>query len=187
MQEQAQQAEREEDMAPKEADKEAAAAKTDGQGQTEEVRAQDRSHFFAVANSLIAAMHWQSPELLTEQLNRTELKAVTLIYEARTSQETEYGASGKISALERMQYLNQGLAMLQGILAMARSDAFPQARAHVEEIRRLVAWLKAQIARAIVAEERRKREEEDKKKQEKKKGEEEANAKKMAEAETKKK
>ena len=184
MPEQAKQGERDEseDLAPRQAENAATAANQ--QGQTEEVKADERSHFFAVANSLIAAMHWQSPELLTEKLSRREIHAVTLIYEARTAQESEHG-SGNISALERMRYLNEGLVGLQGILALARSDAFPQARAHVEEIRRLIAWLKQEIARAIVAEERRKRDEDDKKKQDAKKGQDEANAKKMAEAETK--
>jgi GDP-D-mannose dehydratase len=184
MQEQAKQGERDEaeDLAPKQGENAQTAANQ--QGQTEEVKANERSHFFAVANSLIAAMHSQSPMLLTEKLTQREYRAVTLIYEARTAQETELGG-GNISALERMRYLNEGLAALQGVLALGRSDAFPQARGHVEEIRRLIALLKQEIAQAIVAEERRKREEDDKKKQATKKGQDEANAKKVAEAETK--
>jgi hypothetical protein len=154
-------------------------------GDVEEVRAEDRSHFFAVANSLIAAMHWQSPELVTQNMRRREVNAVTLIYEARTARETDLGG-GNISALERMRCLNEGLAALQGVLAMARSSTFPQARPYIEEIRRAIARLKDEIAQAIVADERRKHEEQDKKQQETRKGEDEALAKKAAEAETRK-
>jgi hypothetical protein len=151
----------------------------------EEVQAADRSHFFAVANALIAAMHWQSPELLTQNMRRREVDAVTLIYEARTARETDIGG-GNVSALERMRYLNEGLAALQGVLAMARSSTFPQARPYIEEIRRNIARLKDEIAHAVVAEERRKQEEQAKKEQDTKKGEDEALARKAAEAETKK-
>jgi hypothetical protein len=184
MRDQAQQTERQEtdELAHK---KEAAGELAPTQGEVEEVRADQRSHFFALANSMVAAMHWQSPELLTEKLTPREIKALTLIYEARTAQETELGG-GKISALERMRYLNEGLAALQGVLAMARSSTFPQARTYIEEIRRAIARLKDEIAQAIVSEERRKQEEQDKKQQETKKGEDEALAKKAAEAETKK-
>lgn len=185
MRDQAQQTERQEteELAQ---DKEAAAgALAPTQGQVEEVRADERSHFFALANSLLSAMHWQSPELLTEKLSRREQHALTLIYEARTAQETELGA-GKISALERMRYLNEGLAALQGVLAMARSPNFPQARPYIEEIRRAIARLKEEIAQAIVSEERRKREEQSKKDGEKKKGDDEAKAKKQADAEARK-
>jgi len=155
-------------------------------GNIEEVKAEDRSHFFAVANSLIAAMHWQSPQLLLpDRLTRRETEAVRLIFEAKTSRESEYGG-GNISGLERMRYLNEGLIALQGVLAMARSTTFPQARSHIEEIRKLIAKLKEEIAQAIMAEERRKQQEKNKKDEEQKKGEEEAKAKKAAEAQTKK-
>jgi hypothetical protein len=150
----------------------------------EEVRAEDRSHFFAVANSLIGATHWQSPQLvLPDRLTRREGDAIRLIYEARTAQETEYGG-GKISGLERMKYLNEGLIGLQAILALGKS--IPQARSHIEEIRRLIAKLKEQIAQAIVAEERRKQEEKAKKDQETKKNDEAARAKKAVEGQDKK-
>ncbi len=185
MRDQAQETERQETEELAQNKDAAAGALAPTQGQVEEVRADDRSHFFALANSLLSAMHWQSPELLTEKLSRREYQAVTLIYEARTAQETELGA-GKISALERMRYLNEGLASLQGVLAMARSPNFPQARTYIEEIRKAIARLKEEIAQAIVAEERRKREDQDKKEGEKKKGDDEAKAKKQAEAEAKK-
>lgn len=151
----------------------------------EEVRAEDRSHFFAVANALIGAIHWQSPQLvLPDRLTRREGDAIRLIYEARTAQESEYGG-GTISGLERMKYLNEGMMALQGVLAIAKSS-FPQARAHIEEIRRLIARLKEQIAQAIVAEERKKQEEKAKKDQDTKAADEQAKAKKLAEAQTKK-
>lgn len=185
MPDQAQESDRQqtEELAPqKQAETKETAA---GSGDDAQVRAEDRSHFFAVANSLIAAMHRDSPRLWVEKMSRREIEAVTLIYEARTARETEYGA-GSISALERMRYLNQGLIVLQGILAMARSPAFPQARSHIEEIRKLIARLKEEISRAIVAEERKKRQEDDKKKQDAQKGQEEATAKKAAQADAKK-
>ena len=151
-------------------------------GEQEGLKATDRSHFFAVANSLIGALHWQSPQLvLPDSLTRREVDALTNIYEARTAEETEYGA-GHISGLERMRYLNEGLITLQGVLGMARSDTFPQARGHIEEIRKLIARLKQEIAQAIVAEERRKQEEKDKKEQETKKSQAEAKAKQAAQA-----
>jgi hypothetical protein len=155
-------------------------------GDVAEVRAEDRSHFFAVANSLIAAMHWQSPQLLLpDRLTRRETEAIKLIYEAKTAKETEYGG-GNVSGLERMKYLNEGLIALQGILAMARSPNFPQARTHIDEIRKLIAKLKDEITQAIMLEERRKKQEQDKKDEDKKKGDEEAKAKKAAEAQNKK-
>ncbi|HTE52950.1 MAG TPA: hypothetical protein VK698_18985 [Kofleriaceae bacterium] len=151
----------------------------------EEIRAEDRSHFFAVANALIGAMHTQSPQLqLPDRLTRKEGDAVRLIYEARTAQESEYGG-GTISGLERMRYLNEGLLALQGTLAIAKSS-FPQARSHIEEIRRLIAKLKEQIAQAIVAEERKKQQEKAKKDLDTKQADEQAKAKKTAEDQTKK-
>ena len=86
-----------------------------------------------------------------------------------------------------MRYLNEGLIALQGVLGMARSDTFPQARAHIEEIRKLIARLKQEIAQAIVAEERRKQEETDKKEQETKKNQAAAKAKQAAQAQRHKK
>ena len=185
MRDQAQETERQETEELAQNKEAAAGALAPTQGQVEEVRAEDRSHFFALANSLLSAMHWQSPELLTEKLTGREIKAITLVYEARTAQETELGA-GKINALERMRYLNEGLAALQGVLGMARSPNFPQARRYIEEIRRAIARLREEIAQAIVAEERRKRQEQDKKEGDKKKGEDETKAKKQAEAEARK-
>ena len=155
-------------------------------GDVAEVRAEDRSHFFAVANSLIAAMHWQSPQLLLpDRLTKKETEAIKLIYEAKTAKETEYGG-GNVTGLDRMKYLNEGLIALQGVLAMARSPAFPQARTHIEEIRKLIAKLKDEITQAIMLEERRKKQDQSKKDEEKKKGDEEAKAKKAAEAQNKK-
>jgi hypothetical protein len=183
MAEQVQDAEREqgEELAPQQNAQVKEGAAREAQ---EEVRADDRSHFFAVANSIIGAIHWQSPHLmLHDRLSRRESDAIRLLYEARTAQESEYGG-GSISGLERMKYLNEGLIALQGVMAMGK--AIPQARSHIEEIRRLIAKLKEQVSAAIVAEERRKQEEKAKKDLETKKNEEEANAKKKAEAETKK-
>jgi hypothetical protein len=155
-------------------------------GDVDAIKAEDRSHFFAVANSLLGALHWQSPQLvLPDRLTRREADAITLIYEARTAQQSEYGG-GHISALERMRYLNEGLIALQSVLAMARSPAFPQARSHIEEIRRLIAKLKEEIAQAIIAEERKKVQEQAKKDEEKKKGDDAAKAKQAAEAQAKK-
>jgi hypothetical protein len=149
----------------------------------EEIKAEHRSHFFAVANSVLGALHPTSPHLWTEQLNRRELEGVRLIYEARVAEENEQG-SGQISALERMRYLNEGLLAVQGTLAMARSDSFPQARGHIEELRKRIARLKEEIAQAMVAEEQRKRQEKDKKELDQKKGEDEGKAVKKAEAQT---
>jgi hypothetical protein len=185
MRDQAQESDRQEtqEMAPQEPETKEAAPRA---GHVEEVRAEDRSHFFAVANALIGAIHWQSPQLvLPERLTRRESDGIRLIYEARTAQESEYGG-GTLSGLERMKYLNEGMLALQGILAIAKSGSFPQARAHIEEIRRLIARLKEQIAQAIVAEERKKQEEKAKKDQDTKRADEQAKAKQVAEAQTKK-
>ncbi|HYU16414.1 MAG TPA: hypothetical protein VEL05_10090 [Candidatus Acidoferrum sp.] len=147
----------------------------------EEIKAEQRSHFFAVANSLLGALHPTSPHLWTENLSRREWEGVRLIYEARVAQESEQG-SGHISAIERMRYLNEGLLAVQGTLAMARSDSFPQARGHIEELRKRIARLKEEIAQAIVAEEQRKQQEKSKKELDQKKGEDEGKAVKKAEA-----
>ena len=181
MADQAQEAERQQtdEMAPQQQPEAKEAAPR--AANVEEVRAEDRSHVFAVCNSLVSALHWQSPNLqIPDRLTRRESDAVRLIYEARTAQETEYGG-GNISGLERMKYLNQGMLALQGILAMAAK--VPQARSHIEEIRRSLAKLKEQIAQAIVAEERKKQEEKAKKDADTKQADEQAKAKKIAEEE----
>lgn len=132
------------------------------QAPRDEVRAQDRSRFFGVANAVLAAIHPSTPQLiLPENLRRTEADAVRLIYEAKSAEESEVGA-GYLSGIERMRYLNQGLMALSHILSLARSPDFPQARIYVEEMRRRLARLRDDIHDTIVSEDletRKKRDE----------------------------
>jgi hypothetical protein len=122
-------------------------------GEEVEVGAGDRSRFFSVANSLLAALHPDSPELaLPENLPRRETEAIKLIFEARSARQTEVGA-GHISALERSRYLQLGIASLQRVLAMARNPRFPQGRPHIEEIRKRLARLKEELQQQILVEE----------------------------------
>jgi len=153
-------------------------------GEVDTANAEQRSHFFAVANALIDALKPQGTQLWTEHLNRREAESVRLIYEARTAQESDE-ASGEISGLERMHYLNEGLMGLRGVLSSARAPGFSQARAHVEQIRRQVAQLKQEIAEAIATEEQRKTRQADQaqlEEEKKKAEEEEARAKAKAES-----
>ena len=123
-------------------------------GEEVDVDAGDRSRFFSVANALLAAIHPHSPELmLPDRLTRRETEAIKLIFEAKSARETEMG-SGQISALERIRYLQLGLAALQRVLAMARNPRFPQARAHIEEIRKRLARLKEELQQKILEEDR---------------------------------
>lgn len=143
-----------------------------------------RSHFFSVANALLAALDPNTPELnLPERLNRREIEAIKLIFEARTGKESEEG-HGEIFAAERMRYLNVGLTKLQRSLAIARSPDFPQARRHIEEIRKRIARLRDELrAQQIADERRRRRQKEQKRDDERKKKEEDQAAKEEGAAE----
>ena len=105
------------------------------------------SHFFAVANSMLMAMHWQSPELLTEKLSRAS-KTHDAPYEARTAQETELGAgkSRRSSACAPQ----RGLAGLQGVLEWRARPTSPR-RAPTSRRSAGIARLKEEMRRAIVA------------------------------------
>lgn len=136
-------------------------------GESTEANASQRSHFFAVANALMAAIDPNSPELVGKDgLTKDEAIAIKMIFEAKTSKETEQSggtAGGRVSALERMRYLQLGLAKLQSPLALARNPAFTQGRGHIEEIRKRIARLKDEINQAILDEEKKNRDEKSKK------------------------
>lgn len=128
-----------------------------------------KAHFFSVANAMLAAIEPNSPMLmLPDRLTKREQESVRLLFEARTGQETELGG-GQISALDRLRYLNLGLAGLGRILSMARSPDFTQAQAHIEEMRKRLARLKDELQHLILQEEHKKAQEKDKKAEEDKK------------------
>jgi hypothetical protein len=132
-----------------------AAEQSSDRGEEVSINGGERSHFFGVANALLAAIHPNSPELiLPESLTRRETDALRLIYEAKTGRESEVKGSGEISGLERARYLNLGMIALQRVLAMARSPRFPQARAHIEEIRKRLSRLKDEIAQDQLVDDR---------------------------------
>jgi hypothetical protein len=147
------------------------------------VSANDKGHFFSVANAMMAAIHPNSPNLmLPEGLKRGEIEAIKLLYEAKTAKESET-STGRVAATERLRFMQVALSKLQGVLAMARSPEFSgAARAHIEEIRKRLARLKDELHQAIIDEERKKREEKDKKKADENKGDEESKAKKKVES-----
>jgi hypothetical protein len=143
----------------------------------------DKQHFFHVANAVLAAIHPNSPELiLPDGLRRGEVEAVKLLYEAKTSRETEQ-QTGKVAATERLRFLQVALIKLQNVFAMARNPEFSgQARAHIEEIRIRLARLKDELQAAVLDEERKRSQEKDKKRADDLKADEEAKAKKKVEA-----
>ena len=154
-------------------------------GEQTEVGAGDRSHFFAVANALLLATDGTAPELaLPENATRREKEAIKLIYEAKTAKESEQTggrAGGRGAGVERMRYLQMGMAALQQTLALARNPEFQRARAHIDELRKRLAQLKDEIQRQIIEEEQKQRDEKSKKPDDAKPGDDDKNKKKNTE------
>jgi polyhydroxyalkanoate synthesis regulator phasin len=136
-------------------------------GEATEVGAGQRAHFFAVANALLTATDGTAPELaLPENATRREQEAIKLIYEAKTGKESEQSggsAGGRVAGVERMRYLQMGLAAVQQTLALARNPEFQRARSHIDELRKRLAQLKDEINQQIIDEEQKKRDEKSKK------------------------
>lgn len=143
-------------------------------GEATEVGSGERAHFFAVANALLLATDGTAPELaLPENATRREKEAIKLIYEAKTAKESEQSgatAGGRVAGVERMRYLQMGLAAVQQTLSLARNPEFQRARSHIDELRTRLARLKDEIQQQIIEEEQKKRDEKSKKPDEAKPG-----------------
>ena len=142
-------------------------AESPQRGEQTEVGPGQRAHFFAVANALLTATDGTAPELaLPENATQREKEAIKLIFEAKTGKETEQTSGrsgGRVAGVERMRYLQMGMAALQQTLALARNPEFQRARAHIDELRKRLAQLKDEINQQIIEEEQKKRDEKSKK------------------------
>lgn len=149
-----------------------------------EVKPEDKSHFFEVAEGMTAALHskrepWESALDILPHFDVTERVALVSLFEANHGV-NERTPSITLTGMERRDRLEQALAALQPVLTLANNPSFAEA-AHSqgvleEEIQRLRDEISEQIAAEASkekakpdAEQKKKADEEQKKKKKKKK------------------
>jgi hypothetical protein len=148
-----------------------------------ELKPEQKSHFFEIAEGMMAALHsktesWDAALDILPRFDVTERVALVSLFEANHGV-NERTPSVMLTGMERRDRLEQALATLQAVVTLAHNPGFAEASVTFEALEEEIQGLRDEITKQIAdeaakrrakpdAEKKKKADEEEKKKKKKK-------------------